>query len=144
MVSTRDQERREKDKSKIETKIDCRLHYNGLKTRRRPKTCKYPKSSSRKTDPYYFDRIFSSSWATLSPTSFVPLLPPMSFVETPLSIVILTASSIAAASSDRLKEYKSIMAMDSIEATGLMTPLPAMSGAEPTHRKTCQSDLGKS
>lgn len=79
----------------------------------------------------YLDNSFSSSLATASPTCCVLAVPPMSPVLTPLSIVILTASSIILASAGRFNEYWSIIAVESIAATGLTTPLPDMSGAEP-------------
>lgn len=55
----------------------------------------------------------------------------MSPVLTPLSIVILTASSMILASAGRFSEYWSIIAVESIAATGLTIPLPDISGAEP-------------
>jgi len=62
----------------------------------------------------------------------------MSLVQTPLSIVDLTASSIAFASSWRLNEYCSIIAADRMAAMGLTMPLPPMSGAEPVVAENCQ------
>jgi len=78
------------------------------------------------------DSIFASSLATASPTSPVLAFPPISVVRIPPSIVFLTASSTAFASSGRFKEYWSSIAVERIAATGLTTPLPEISGAEPT------------
>ncbi len=72
-----------------------------------------------------------SSEATASPTSIVLDVPPISGVRIPLSIVIRTAESTATARSGMPSEYLSIMLTDKMAATGLTTPLPAMSGAEP-------------
>ena len=69
---------------------------------------------------------------TLSPNSAVPARPPMSRVRTPPLMVSSTAFSIAAASFSLPSEYRSISAAESIVPTGLTTPFPAMSGAEPS------------
>lgn len=50
------------------------------------------------------DKTFFNSSATAFPTSFVVAFPPMSPVLTPLSIVLLTASSTAFASTGRFNE----------------------------------------
>lgn len=55
----------------------------------------------------------------------------MSFVRTPASIVLRTASSTAFASTGRLREYLSIIATERIVPIGLTFPWPEISGAEP-------------
>lgn len=90
-----------------------------------------PLSNCKIRNNFYFLSRASSSAAIASPTSAVLDLPPMSPVRTPLSIVILVASSILDASSGRHSEYLNIMLMDRMVATGLTIPWPAMSGAEP-------------
>ena len=77
------------------------------------------------------DSMDASSFATASPTSLVVDLPRISAVQIPLSIVRLTASSTAFASSGRDSEYWSSIAMDRIAATGFTIPFPEISGAEP-------------
>lgn len=81
-------------------------------------------------------RTFKSSAATASPISVVvanfSAFPAISFVLTPASIVLRTASSTALASAGRLREYLSIIATERIVPIGLTFPWPEMSGAEPT------------
>lgn len=72
-------------------------------------------------------RTLTSSAATASPISdveanLVAFLPAMSFVRTPASMVLRTASSTAFASTERLREYFSIMATDKIVPMGLTLP----------------------
>src|SRR5262249_20144536 len=83
---------------------------------------------------------------TALPTLLVDALPPISTVRTPDSITLRTAVSIAFASTGRLREYCSIIAMDSMAATGFTMPLPAISGADPTikselRKRTCMIGL---
>jgi hypothetical protein len=80
-------------------------------------------------------RTFKSSAATASPISVVEAnlaaFPAISFVRTPASIVLRTASSTAVASAGRLREYFSIMATERIVPIGFTFPCPEISGAEP-------------
>src|SRR4051794_33324306 len=80
---------------------------------------------------FYSLSTFSSSAATASPTSMVLELPPISFVLTPLSIVLRTASSTALASAGKFREYLSIIAIERIVPTGFTIPWPDISGADP-------------
>lgn len=70
----------------------------------------------------YFFSSCASSAAIASPTSDVLAEPPMSLVLMPLSMVILTASSIFFASSGKQKEYFNIMLIERTVATGLTIP----------------------
>ena len=60
-----------------------------------------------------------------------PFLEAISAVLAPEFNALVTAASMVAAASSRLKLYLSIMAADSMVAIGLAAFLPAMSGAEP-------------
>lgn len=87
-------------------------------------------------------RTFKSSAATASPISDVEAnlaapFPAMSFVRTPASIVLRTASSTAVASAERLREYFSIIATERIVPMGLTIPFPEMSGADPVFISSC-------
>src|SRR5262245_18300648 len=74
--------------------------------------------------------LFPTAFAIQSPASFVPSVPPTSFVVCPASIAASTASSIRTASS-RQPSVSSISAADRMAPIGFAMFLPACRGAEP-------------
>src|SRR6478736_375540 len=73
---------------------------------------------------------FLMKFATASPASLVPRLPPTSVVVCPCATAASTAASIAFASS-RAPSVSSISAVDKMAPIGLAMFFPAKGGAEP-------------
>lgn len=128
-ISTRDQVAVNRD--------TCKKAPNELrnsKDKEMPKTCLCGVSSRRgiRTRPTYvpLPNSFSSSEHTASVTSLVFELPPRSLVTMPRSVTFSTAFIIFLAASSSPNHFSISAAVQKV-ATGLATPFPVMSNAEP-------------
>lgn len=111
------------------------IYWNHPEPRQRMQDMHLLAASFPSWSDYFFNRASKASM-TLSPTSFVPLDPPRSFVLRPSSNTFATAFSIRSASAPRPSEYRSIIAAERMVPIGLAIPCPAMSGADPACQLT--------